>query len=151
MRAGLEGGGARRKRALVSRGEGVKDMKYPSSCCQKCGAGIGWLGRFFQFVRVPIHKCRREVPRTMPETAPCLHCEILKLMQRATDRQHLSANEVAFKVTEALADLIAGIGSREGRRQMTQSVEEELHRMTKHYVQARQASGLPPYEEHLIQ
>jgi hypothetical protein len=31
--------------------------KHPSWCCQKCGAQIGWLGRFFQLLRVPLHTC----------------------------------------------------------------------------------------------
>lgn len=31
--------------------------KYPSYCCQQCGAGIGWLGRFFQFLKIPLHNC----------------------------------------------------------------------------------------------
>jgi len=30
---------------------------YPSYCCQKCGEQIGWTGRFFQFIRVPLHRC----------------------------------------------------------------------------------------------
>lgn len=31
--------------------------QYPSWCCQKCGAGIGWLGRFFQWTRLPVQNC----------------------------------------------------------------------------------------------
>jgi len=30
---------------------------YPPYCCQKCGEQIGWIGRFFQFIRVPLHRC----------------------------------------------------------------------------------------------
>lgn len=26
------------------------ENKYPSWCCQKCGAEIGWLGKFFEFI-----------------------------------------------------------------------------------------------------
>ncbi len=29
--------------------ERVSVANYPSWCCQKCGAQIGWVGRFFQF------------------------------------------------------------------------------------------------------
>ena len=32
-------------------------MTHPSYCCQKCGEQIGWIGRFFQFIRVPLHRC----------------------------------------------------------------------------------------------
>lgn len=30
---------------------------YPPYCCQKCGDQIGYIGRFFQFIRVPLHRC----------------------------------------------------------------------------------------------
>jgi predicted amidophosphoribosyltransferase len=32
-------------------------MTYPSYCCPKCGAQIGYIGRFFQFLCVPLHRC----------------------------------------------------------------------------------------------
>jgi hypothetical protein len=28
-------------------------MTHPSYCCPKCGEQIGYIGRFFQFLRVP--------------------------------------------------------------------------------------------------
>jgi len=34
-------------------------MTHPTHCCQKCGERIGWAGRFFQFLRIPLHRCRR--------------------------------------------------------------------------------------------
>jgi hypothetical protein len=33
-------------------------MTHPSYCCPKCGAQIGWTGRFFQFLRIPLHRCK---------------------------------------------------------------------------------------------
>ena len=36
---------------------GERKMTYPSYCCPKCGDQIGWIGRFFQFIRVPLHNC----------------------------------------------------------------------------------------------
>jgi hypothetical protein len=35
-------------------------MIYPSYCCQKCGEPIGWIGRFFQFLRIPLHRCEKK-------------------------------------------------------------------------------------------
>jgi hypothetical protein len=32
-------------------------MTHPSYCCQKCGEQIGWTGKFFQFLRIPLHRC----------------------------------------------------------------------------------------------
>ena len=32
-------------------------MRYPFEYCQECGEQIGWTGRFFQFLRIPLHKC----------------------------------------------------------------------------------------------
>jgi hypothetical protein len=32
-------------------------MTHPSYCCQKCGEQIGYIGRFFQFIRIPLHRC----------------------------------------------------------------------------------------------
>lgn len=32
-------------------------MTHPSYCCPKCGEKIGYIGRFFQFIRIPLHKC----------------------------------------------------------------------------------------------
>jgi len=32
-------------------------MTHTSYRCQKCGEQIGWVGRFFQFLRVPLHRC----------------------------------------------------------------------------------------------
>ena len=37
-------------------------MIYPFYCCQKCGEQIGWIGRFFQFLRVPLHRCETKKP-----------------------------------------------------------------------------------------
>jgi hypothetical protein len=31
---------------------------YSSYRCQKCGEQIGYIGRFFQFIRVPLHRCK---------------------------------------------------------------------------------------------
>ena len=36
-----------------------KRMTHPSYCCPKCGEQIGWTGRFFQFIRVPLHRCKK--------------------------------------------------------------------------------------------
>jgi len=37
----------------------IKKQKYPSYCCQKCGALIGWIGRV-----LPFHKCKNiSLPR----------------------------------------------------------------------------------------
>jgi hypothetical protein len=33
-------------------------MTHPSYCCQKCGDPIGYIGRFFQFLRIPLHRCK---------------------------------------------------------------------------------------------
>jgi hypothetical protein len=33
-------------------------MTYASYRCQKCGAQIGYIGRFFQFLRIPLHRCK---------------------------------------------------------------------------------------------
>jgi hypothetical protein len=30
---------------------------YPPYCCQKCGEQIGYIGRFFQFLRISSHRC----------------------------------------------------------------------------------------------
>ncbi len=32
-------------------------MSHPSYCCQRCGESIGWLGRLWQALRLPIHQC----------------------------------------------------------------------------------------------
>ena len=32
---------------------------YKSNCCQKCGENIGYIGRFFQFLRIPLHRCEK--------------------------------------------------------------------------------------------
>lgn len=34
--------------------------KYPNYCCQKCGAQIGWLGRFIEYITYKIisHNCK---------------------------------------------------------------------------------------------
>ena len=32
--------------------------RFPSYCCQRCGDQIGWLGRAFQAVGLPLHTCR---------------------------------------------------------------------------------------------
>jgi len=32
-------------------------MNYSLFCCQKCGEKIGYIGRFFQFLRVSSHRC----------------------------------------------------------------------------------------------
>jgi hypothetical protein len=34
-------------------------MTYASYRCQKCGDMIGWAGRFFQFLRIPLHQCKK--------------------------------------------------------------------------------------------
>jgi hypothetical protein len=34
-------------------------MTYASYCCPKCGEQIGYIGRFFQFLRVPLHRCKK--------------------------------------------------------------------------------------------
>jgi hypothetical protein len=34
-------------------------MTYPFYCCPKCGEQIGYIGRFFQFLRVPLHRCKK--------------------------------------------------------------------------------------------
>jgi hypothetical protein len=34
-------------------------MTHPSYCCQKCGENIGYIGRFFQFLRIPLHRCKK--------------------------------------------------------------------------------------------
>jgi hypothetical protein len=34
-------------------------MRYPSEYCQKCGEHIGWIGRFFQFLRIPWNRCKK--------------------------------------------------------------------------------------------
>jgi hypothetical protein len=36
--------------------------RYPFEYCQKCGDEIGWVGRFFQFIRVPFHRCETKKP-----------------------------------------------------------------------------------------
>jgi len=35
-------------------------MTHPSYCCPKCGEQIGWTGRFFQFIRIPLHRCEKK-------------------------------------------------------------------------------------------
>ena len=30
---------------------------YPSWCCQTCGGPVGYVGRFFQWCRLPLHRC----------------------------------------------------------------------------------------------
>jgi len=35
-------------------------MTYPSYCCPKCGEQIGYIGRFFQFLRIPLHRCKKK-------------------------------------------------------------------------------------------
>ena len=34
-------------------------MRYPFEYCQKCGEQIGWIGRLFQFLRIPLHRCKK--------------------------------------------------------------------------------------------
>lgn len=34
-----------------------KQKPYPAWCCDGCGAPIGYLGRFFQWLRLPLHRC----------------------------------------------------------------------------------------------
>jgi hypothetical protein len=34
-------------------------MTYPSYCCPECGEQIGWTGKFFQFIRIPLHQCKK--------------------------------------------------------------------------------------------
>jgi hypothetical protein len=42
------------------------ERPYPSFCCQECGEIIGWVGRFFQLIKVfdliglPLHRCRSD-------------------------------------------------------------------------------------------
>lgn len=83
----------------------------------------------------------------MADTEPCLHCAIIDLVDSFMVNRHLSVNEAAFKQVEALAALIAGIGSREGRRQMIRSVEEKLRQMVAEQVKQRAEAGMPPYNE----
>jgi len=40
---------------------GKKGRKYPSYCCQKCGEQIGWLGRFLHYMKLTIHKCKKNI------------------------------------------------------------------------------------------
>ena len=35
-------------------------MTHPSYCCPKCGEQIGYIGRFFQFLRIPLHRCKKK-------------------------------------------------------------------------------------------
>jgi len=35
-------------------------MTYPSYCCPKCGEQIGYIGRFFQFICIPLHRCMKK-------------------------------------------------------------------------------------------
>jgi len=65
---------------------------YPSSCCQKCGDQIGWLGRFFQALGLPLHKCQ-------PHRGP-LHDMVVKL------RAELNADRAA--ANDAIAQYKAG-------------------------------------------
>lgn len=37
----------------------VNQMTHPSYCCPKCGEQIGYIGRFFQFLRIPLHRCKK--------------------------------------------------------------------------------------------
>jgi len=32
-------------------------VAWPAWCCQTCGEVIGYVGRFFQWLCVPLHKC----------------------------------------------------------------------------------------------
>ncbi len=36
-----------------------KGWKKESYQCQKCGAFIGWIGRFLQWLKIPIHICNK--------------------------------------------------------------------------------------------
>ena len=36
-------------------------MTHPSYCCSKCGEQIGYIGRFFQFLRIPLHRCKKMI------------------------------------------------------------------------------------------
>ncbi len=40
----------------------MKTKNFPSYCCQKCGAHIGWLGRFFNLLLPKWHNCRDHEP-----------------------------------------------------------------------------------------
>jgi len=35
-------------------------MRYPFEYCQQCGEQIGWIVRFFQFLRIPLHRCKKK-------------------------------------------------------------------------------------------
>lgn len=57
-RAGLHDVGAARVVWLLARLAVLSATPvHPSHCCQRCGDPIGWLGRFWQGLRVPLHSC----------------------------------------------------------------------------------------------
>jgi len=36
-------------------------MTHPSYCCPECGEPIGRIVRFFQSIRVPLHRCKKMI------------------------------------------------------------------------------------------
>ena len=80
----------------------------------------------------------------MPDT-PCLHCAIVDLAQDHMTRYHLSANEVAYKQVEALAELIAMVDSRNGRRQFIRSVGEQLRRQVTDKAAENRQMNIEPF------
>lgn len=40
----------------------MRNKKYPSNCCQRCGKNIGWLGRFIEIVYCGLikHNCNNK-------------------------------------------------------------------------------------------
>lgn len=85
--------------------------------------------------------------RFSPPPPPCLHCEIVKVAARIMEEQHMSLNEAAYKQVEALAELLAAIGDRNGRRQAIREADRLLRRLIPIKVAERLKAGIPFFEE----
>lgn len=78
----------------------------------------------------------------------CLHCAILDLAER---RRDLTVNEVLFKLAEATADVIAGVGDRPARRRILAEFTRELKANTARSAEHRRRHGVPPYPKIRLQ
>jgi hypothetical protein len=73
---------------------------------------------------------------------PCLHCLIMDVISPrvATD----SDNEIAFKVMEVLAEVIAAAPTRAMRRPFIADVARQLPGLVANKLEQRDRAGIPP-------
>jgi hypothetical protein len=75
-------------------------MKYPSWCCQRCGAEIGWIGRAWDFLGIRLHRCRtsREQIRTL--LLPVRHTQLRDFSEEEAEQIIWEAADAAFAAAD---------------------------------------------------